>query len=317
MSIRLDIEHIAGILEGRATLQPGVNAVRAHNWQGKSSFVEAIETALGVATTLTEGESAGSVTLSHDGAAYTVELDRNDGTVRRRGTPYLEAEYDRICTRLYACLDDANPIRRAVRNGENLEAHLTRPLEFEDIDAQIDALKAEQRTTERDLERAENAARTLSDARESVAELEAELESLRQQRAALPDDGQRAESGDRSGDRQELGQIRARRSRLTERIERLENTIDRSTAKLDSLRTRLEGLDVPEVDLDSELAAARTKRDRIERDAELLQGLYSANKRILEEGRVDLVADVERSVLADELDCWVCGSNAGIDDINS
>ncbi|MGM0605292.1 MAG: archaea-specific SMC-related protein, partial [Halobacteriota archaeon] len=32
---------------------------------------------------------------------------------------------------------------------------------------------------------------------------------------------------------------------------------------------------------------------------------------------VDLVADVERSVLADELDCWVCGSNAGIDDINS
>lgn len=316
MSMELDIRNIAGIREGQATLHPGVNAVRALNWQGKSSFVEAIETALGAATTLTEGASDGEVSLAFDGQTARVELHRENGVVHRRGTPYLDDEYDRICARLYACLDDDNAVREAVRAGENLEELLTRPLDFEDIDARLADLVEERQAVETELERAEQAAKQLPAAQETVTTLEDELEALQAQRAELV--AEQGEAVDDAEDvRDELSQARAERSKLTERIERLENTVERTEARLADLREQREAIEVPDVDIESELVAARDRLDRAERDVDLLQGLYSANKRILEEDRVDLVADVDRGLMADDVDCWICGSSAAIDDVEA
>lgn len=316
--MELEIRNIAGIREGEAHLRPGVNAVRGLNWQGKSSFVQAIETALGVATTLTEGADEGGVTLTVDGEVYRVELSRDGDAVRRSGTPYLDDEYDRVCTRLYACLDDDNPVRAAVRDGDNLEELLTRPLDFEEIDERIADLRAERDSVEAELERAERAADRLPAAQESVTQLEAELEELRERRAELVSESDDAGAdGDVEAVRDELSRERAERSRLADRVERLEDTVERTEAELDELRDRRSELTVPDVDVEADLRAAREELDRIERDVELVQGLYSANERILEEGRVDLVADVDRGLVGDEVDCWVCGSEASVEDIEA
>ena len=129
----IDIERIAGILHGSATIEPGLNAVQAANWQGKSSFVEAVKTALGTSTELTEGADSGHVDLQTPTRDVTVQLVHNGSTVSREGTPYLDDEYDIVRAELFACLDEHNEIRGAVRRGENLEDVLLEPLDFQNI----------------------------------------------------------------------------------------------------------------------------------------------------------------------------------------
>jgi len=316
MGIGLDIENVAGIRSGTATLQPGINAVRGPNWQGKTSFVRAVETAMGVDATLTEGEAEGRVELTVDGETFAVTLHRNGGAVSRRGSPYLDDEYDRVCADLYAFLDETNEIRRAVRRGENLDELLTRPLEFEDIDARIADLKAERREVESDLERAREASDDLPDAQETVTRLESELADLRAERADLLEDaGRESHTGIDEDTREQLSEARAERARLEDRIDRLERAVERTETELDGLREEREAIEVPEVETEEDVEAVRSELEAIERDISLVQDLYSANKRIIEEGRLDLVADVERELLADTVDCWVCGAEADVEDV--
>lgn len=43
MSWDISISNVAGIRSGDATIEPSVNAIRGTNWQGKSSFITAID----------------------------------------------------------------------------------------------------------------------------------------------------------------------------------------------------------------------------------------------------------------------------------
>ena len=315
MTWQLDIENIRGIRTGSAEIDPGVNALRAENWQGKSSLLAAIKTAMGIDTALMEGADSGEVTLRTESDTYSVELRREDGSVVRSGTPYLEAEYDQICADLFAALDETNDVRRAVRDRENLESILTYPLDFENIDQKIAERQRERDSVETELERARAAAEKLPEVTERVTELESQLEELRDRRESLdsPDtDETLSEKRDR------LSDIRAKRNRLTERIERLENSVERTTEKLEEKRAELDSLTVPDAeDIEAELEAVQEEFDVVERDRNLLQGVYTANKRVVDEGRVDLLTDVDRGLLEDSMICWVCESEADLETVRS
>jgi hypothetical protein len=153
----VEIETVAGIRSGSAVVEPGVNAVRGANWQGKSSFVAALEAAMGTEAPLTEGERAGRVELATSEESVSVELVREDGAVERHGDPYLSTERARAAAALYAFLDDSNAVREAVRRGDGLKPVLLRPLEFEDIDERIADRSAERDRIETELERAQSA----------------------------------------------------------------------------------------------------------------------------------------------------------------
>jgi uncharacterized small protein (DUF1192 family) len=161
MTWSIDIERIAGILDGDARIEPGLNAVRAANWQGKSSFVEAIKAALGTSTELTEGADDGRVHLETPDRSLTVRLVRDGDGVRREGTPYFEDEYDRVRASLFACLDADNEIRQAVRRGDTLEDVLLRPLDFQNIDERIADLQRERERVEAELSQATEAKKRL------------------------------------------------------------------------------------------------------------------------------------------------------------
>jgi len=318
MGIGLDIRNVAGIREGNATLRRGVNAVRGPNWQGKTSFVRALETAIGTDATLTEGESEGRVELTVDGETSVVTLRREDGVVVQRGSPYLDDEYDRVCVDLYAFLDDTNELRRAVRRGEDLEESLTRPLAFEDIDDRIADLKAERREVESTLERAREASDGLPDAQETVTQLESELEDLRTERSALLENlGHEPGGGGDENVRERLSEARAERARLDDRVDRLERAVERAEAELEALREERDAVDVPDVEPDEDVEALRSALEAVERDIGLVQNLYSANRRIIDEGRLDLVADVERELVADTVDCWVCGTETDVESVTA
>ncbi|WP_247004624.1 archaea-specific SMC-related protein [Halosolutus gelatinilyticus] len=314
MTWALSLANIAGIREGRAELSRGVNAIRASNWQGKSSFLAGIETAMGTATPLTEGEERGHAVLETSDDAYRVELRRENGRVVSSGSPFLTDEYGRVCAELFAFLDETNPVRQAVRNGDNLEDVLTRPLDFENIDERIAELQREREQVDAELEQAETAAERLPSLESTVAALESDLEDLRDRREEL--DAAGAAGDDESGNK--LSEARADRDQLERRIRRLEETLRSARERRSTLREELDALDVDESDeLEASLSTARSElRDR-ERDLELLQSIYEANKRMLDEDRLDLLAGVSRSLTDDAADCWICGQETTRDAIES
>lgn len=314
MTWNIDIENVAGILNGGATIEPGLNAVRGSNWQGKSSFIEAVKTALGTSTELTEGEERGGVTLRTPDREVAVDLVRENGTVRRSGTPYLDDEYDAVRAELFACLDERNAVRGAVRRGENLEDVLMRPLDFQNIDERIADLKRERERVSSELSGAREAKKRLPAVQEQVTQLEKEIDELREKREEVASGDADSDPDGGDGDetaRQQLSGARTERSRAESRIDRLEGTIERTADRLEERRSELESLEIPEDDdVESELAAAREELQRIKQDAEVLQSVYSANEMVLKENRLDLLTDVERELTGDTVTCWTCGSDA-------
>ncbi|MEF8839917.1 MAG: archaea-specific SMC-related protein [Haloarculaceae archaeon] len=333
MTWEVEIEHVGGILEGSATLEPGLNAVRASNWQGKSSFVEAIKTGLGVSTALTEGRSEGRVTLQTPEGEVGVGLVREGDAVTREGTPYLTDEYDRRRTALFACPDETNEVRRAVRAGENLEDVLLAPLDLENLDERIADTRREREQVDAELDQAVEARKRLPTVAEKVSRLESDLADLRERREELggpvegsggddraaPDDGgsdggsgSAGNGGPDTGDEQRaLARAQSERDQAEQRIERLERSIERREATLAEKRQGLAALEVPEVDdVEDEHAAAREELAAIKREVEVLQSVHAANDLVLSENRLDSVTDVERELTGDRVACWTCGSEA-------
>jgi predicted nucleic acid-binding Zn-ribbon protein len=311
MNCTIEIENIAGISEGIATVESGVNTVKASNWQGKSSFIRAIETAFGTKTALTEGEDEGHVAVDIDGERHEVRLDRSGGTVARHGNPVLEDEYDRLVADLFAFLGEDNAIRQAVRNGDNLAPLLTKPLEVSDINERIADLREERDAVEIELAKARASADDLVSLRKQKNTLESELADLREQE-------QRFDDAMASDAREELSDLRAERQRVSSLIERLENTIERAQEKLTDTHEEYESIEAADpADVEDGLAEVRDKHEQAEQDLELLQSVYSANKRLVEEERLDLLTDVDHGLLGDAHTCWLCGSETTADEIES
>ncbi|WP_265108567.1 archaea-specific SMC-related protein [Halosolutus halophilus] len=316
MTWEIDIENIAGIYEGSARLEPGLNAVKGSNWQGKSSFIEAIKTGLGTAATLTEGRDRGSVHLETPEEEIAVELSRANGVVSVEGSPYLESEYDIARTSLFACLGEQNEIRRAVREGENLEDALLRPLDFQNIDVQIADLKNEREQIDSELAQAKEARKRLPALQERVTQLESEVEDLRDRREDLsPPPGTEDQADSVQG---ELSQAQADRSQAKSQLERLTQTIARVESRLEDRRSELEDVEVDEdAAVESELEAACEKRQQVNRALEVLQNVYSANEMVLEEDHLDLITTVDRELTGDSVVCWTCDSEVSRTDLEN
>lgn len=309
MAYSVEIENVAGIRSGSTVLRPGVNTVRASNWQGKSSFIRAVRTVMGVDAPLTNGEDSGFVRLETDEETYSVELTRQGRTVLTDGEPYLESEYDRRTAELFAFLDESSAIRQAVRANENLEALLTEPLDLEDIDAQIEALKRDRQSVEADLERATDALERIPALESRIETLTAERNELRKEREELTSEG-----GDRDridSLRSDLADATSELSQVEDLIERTEQTVERTEETLSEKYRKLDSIEVPDVsDVEGEIETLEAELRSLERDVELLESIYSINRRLLQEDRLELVSDIDHGLLEDAHTCWACGQEA-------
>lgn len=315
MTWEIEIARIAGILRGSATIEPGLNAVRASNWQGKSSFVAALKTAIGVSCPLTEGKERGRVGLHTPTREIDVELVREHGSVERAGTPLLTDEYDTTRAELFACLDERNAVRRAVRDGDSLEDVLLWPLEFQNIDEQIAERERERERVDSELTQANEADRRLSTIEENVATLESELEALRAEHAELS--GEESTSTPQS-EQSALAQARVKRDQAQTRIDRLERSIERTESRLAEKRSELNEIETADGDEDeiaTQLAVAREQHQKIQSDIEVLQSVYSANRMVLDKNRLDLITEVERELMDDMVVCWTCGEETQREEI--
>lgn len=309
--MEIDIENIAGIRSGKADIDAGLNVVRGENWQGKSSFMTAIQVSMGATGEngdqhpLRDGASEGRVRLVSDSESYETKLIREGQHVRRDGEVYLTDEQDRICARLFAFLGEDNPVRAAVRDGGNLGTLLTKPLDIENIDEQIARHKEEKRTVERELQQARAASEQIVSVHEEITELETEIETLQSKRDQLGSDSGTVPT-DEEHDR--LSSKRAETERLTAQITTLQNKIERQESQLDDRQSELAELTVPEEPPSTaEIEKKRERISELETNSTLLEDLYRTNKRVLDEGKAGLVTDIDHSLVDDELTCWICG----------
>ena len=309
--MEIDIENIAGIRSGKADIAAGLNVVRAENWQGKSSFIRAIEVGMGTTGDageqhpLRDGAAEGSVRLVCDSESYETTLVREGGTVLREGDTYLTAEQDRICARLFAFLGENNPVRAAVRRGETLGTLLTKPLDIENIDEEIARIKEQKRTVESNLQQARAASEQIVSVEKEIRELESDIEDLESRREQFRTDTPSATSNE-GHDR--LSSKRAEREQVRNQITTLRNKIDRQESKLEDHKSTLAELAVPDRPTDTEEIQEKRERIReLETNSTLLEDLYRTNKRVLDEGKAGMVSDIDHSLFDDELTCWICG----------
>src|SRR6056297_3993976 len=82
----------------------------------------------------------GAVTLTLDGEEYTRTLVREDGRLQTRGDPDRD---EPELADLFAFLLESNEARRAVRSGDELRETIMRPIDTDEIEAEIDRLEAE------------------------------------------------------------------------------------------------------------------------------------------------------------------------------
>jgi len=316
----LTATNVNGIRSGSTAIDEGLNVVQASNFRGKSSLIAAIRTAIGATGTfdehpLTDGTESGNVVFETAENKHDVSLERvSPDTVKRTGNPYLSDGTDQLCARLFACLGEDNPIRKAVRNGDKLTELLQAPLNLEDIDAQIDTLKQEKREIHQRITEAEKAGKELPAQQETVTNLEENLDNLKRRRREMADEETNRERIEALSD--EIGQTSGKLTNVTQDISRLEREIERKQDRLKEKKAELNELEVPKVaDTSGDIEAMREEIAQLGRHIELVEDLYRANRNILDAGELDVISDVDRSIAGDELECWVCGHPTPKDNI--
>ena len=327
--IEVSVSNVGGIDATDVSLRPGVNVLTGRNATNRTSFLQAIMAALGSDRPSLKGDAEqGFVELTFDDDSYTRQLERQNGTVSFGGEPYLADEEAELAD-LFAFLLESNEARRAVGRGDDLRELIMRPIDTDEIQAQIQLLEAEKRDLDGRIADLEQLARDLPALEERKAALTDEVTALEEQLAAVEDelDGLDASLEESQSQNDELeatfAQLRAARKEL-ETIEYDLETERESRRELERERERLEAeyddLTDEEVEsadhLGGRIQELRERKRSLETTLNELQGVIRFNEERLEDGGVDLAADedddgdVTDKLLADadEIVCWTCGS---------
>jgi len=328
MEWEIDIDNIGGIKSGKATFSDGHNIIQASNFKGKSSLINAVKTVLGVTGyfsethPLTEGADKGRATLHAGDDEWFVDLtqtglnDDANPVISRSGEPYLSNEQDQVCTRLFASLDERNPIRSAIReqNFDRLTELLKKPLDMEDIDRRIEKLASKQKSLERERDKARQAAKDIPQVQREVTQLEKEIEELKEKREGMEEEVE--EDQDQKQIRSDLTDKETKLQNKENRIENLEEKIEKKQARLEEMRAEIESIEIPEEPkIETDIQEKESKIQELELQIDLLQDLYRSNRAVITENEIDLISDVDRQIDGDRITCWLSGDKTTTDEI--
>lgn len=142
-TLTLDAANIGGINETSVELPSGVTIFKGKNATNRTSFLQAVMAAMGSDQFNLKGNADhGHVRLTLGDTVVEREFNRRNGIVQSTGEGYLD---DPEIANLFAFLLEDNEARRAVARGDNLRELITRPIDAEKINAEIERLQAEKR----------------------------------------------------------------------------------------------------------------------------------------------------------------------------
>jgi len=325
--VSVQARNIGGIDEAEITLSPGVTVLTGRNATNRTSFLQAIMAGLGSErATVKGGTEKGDVELQIDDRTYTRTLIRQGDTVKYSGDPYLE---DASLADQFAFLLENTEVRRAVARGEDLRENIMKPVNTEQIEAEISQLEAEKRDIDEEIEDLERLEHELPDLKAEKHDLEEDLEEAKTELTEVESEiDARDLSLERSRSQQEemedaLEQIQEAQSEL----ENLEFELETERETLKELQddrkeyeSRLEEMN--ELDDDPERLAGRIEELRnrkrsLNETVGQLGNVINYNEDMLDGEGFDLVEldkgskdDPTKKLLQDneETVCWTCGS---------
>ncbi|ELZ09709.1 kinetochore-Ndc80 subunit SPC25 [Natrinema thermotolerans DSM 11552] len=340
-SITVAAENIGGIDSTEVTLAPGVNVLTGRNATNRTSFLQTIMAALGSRRSSLKGDADdGRVELTFDDERYMRSLTRRNGEVVFDGDPYLD---EPELADLFAFLLESNEARRAVRSGDDLREIIMRPIDTDEIEAEIDRLEAEKRDLDGRLEELAQLDSELPDlesdrvaladeieaTEERIADLEAELEAFdldveasRERKDAIESafaDLQEARTDlesieyDLETERESRAELEAERDDLAAELEAFDDdpeSPDRLEGRVQELRDRKRSLDTTVSELQSVI---RFNEERLAEDG------FDVDLEVDDGAAADDDGDVTDQLLADSDDvvCWTCGSRVDRDRIEA
>jgi len=253
------VENIGGIESATVELRPGVTVLAGRNATNRTSFLQAIMAVHGSDWTSIKGDAArGRVELSLGDERYERTISRTEDGVVGSGTTLLA---DPSLANLFAFLLEDSEARQAVVRGEDLRDIIMRPVDSEQLRAEI-----------RDAERRKAA---IDEELDRIAELKQELPELEQRRET-----KRSAIADK---RAELKTVEQRIEERNPDIELTEPNTAELEARLDALSATREELRRVRADIQSEqesISALRGERGQLAAER---AGLPSASEDRLEE----------------------------------
>lgn len=318
--LSLSVRNIGGIREKQVTFEPGVTLLTGPNATNRTSLLRAFIGGLGgSAGVLRRGADSGHVEITVDNEEYTRRYERTAGTIHTTGDPYTE---DTEMVDLFVSLLEDNPIRRAVRSGEDLTDLLLAPIDTDELEAEISSLKSERKRIDERLnsiDRERNRLPKLEERRtnleEEIAEIESTLEELREETENI--EPTETESDEIESIRHEFEKTQTKLKQTESELETQRNIRDELQSDLEQVRKELD-----------ELELRREELNEITQDIEHLQERETTLSSTINE--ISTIAKQTRDVLAGDetimtelasddrlaeldpasqsLECWTCGS---------
>mgnify|MGYP006280918337 CR=1 FL=1 len=336
-AIDVHVENVGGISDADVTLRPGVTVLAGRNATNRTSFLQALMSALGSEHVSLKGDAdEGRVDLSVGGETFTRTLERAGSSVRTGGTPYLDKPE---LADLFAFLLESNEARRAVARGDDLRELIMRPVDTAAINAEIDRLKEEKRSIDDELDELDSLSDRLPELEtrrtqlaDRIEETEAELEAAREELETADASVQRSREEkdsldnklDALGDaRDELESIRYDLETERESLDSLRTDRDEVEAELDAADGE-EEVDVTKIE--AELDRLRDRQQALDSTVKQLQSVIQFNEEMLEGTNEEIAqalrddenGSVTDGLLADSaVVCWTCGSEVDEGDIEA
>lgn len=332
---RIHVKNIGGIDETEITFSPGVTILAGRNASNRTSLLQGIMAALGSKNASIKGSTdEATVELEFENERYTQTLSRRNGTIVADGNPYME---NTAVADLFAFLLESNEARRAVRQGGSLRDIIMRPVDTEEIQAEIDRLVQERKQLEDKLDEIESLKGELPGLEEERTSLESEIEEKRKELEAKEAELEETDANVEET-RKEKEELEEQLSKLSEKRSILEDvryqldtereTIESLKAERNEIEDELE--DLPETpmgevdELDSRIDQLRTQKQSLESEINELQSIISFNQEMLEDADADILSTLQGDgdgPLTDQLldgnttTCWTCGSEVDADQI--
>jgi len=332
----LTVRNIGGIDQTEVSFQPGVTILSGRNATNRTSLLQAIMAALGSDDVSIKADAEeGHAELTLDGETYTRTLERQNETVHLSGDPFLE---DSERADLFAFLVESNEARRAVVTDADLRDIIMRPVDTDEIQAEIERQLEQRQQISNELEEIEDLKKRLPPLEENRTQLQDDIEETKVELEELEAEIEVHETDIEKG-HEEQEELEAKLAELRETRSELEDVryeLETEQESRDLLRT--EKREIEEAfeelsetspdrldDLDDRIDRLRTRKQELETELNEIQSAIRFNEDRLEDGPQTFsnVFDAEEESVIDELlpdetvTCWTCGSNVEVEEIET
>ena len=335
----LRVQNVGGIDETAIAFEPGVTILVGRNATNRTSLLQAVMAAVGSNNVSVKADAdEAHVELTLDGTTYTHTLRSTNGAVTSTGDPYLD---DPTVADLFSFLLESNDARRTVVTDGDLRELIMRPVDTDEIQAEIERLVEERRQIDEEREELDDLKDRLPSLEEQRKRLENEIEGKRTELEDVEAEIE-ATDADVEQSREEQSQLEKTLEELREKRADLENVryeLETEQDSLESLRAEKREVerDYEELsetpagdikELESRIKRLRNTKQELESDLNELQSVIRFNQDRLEEGTEEVLTavdgqDGDDDAITDELlaektvTCWTCGTEVEAEQIEA